>query len=54
MQLDRLGMAQMILAGCSVIFKGLPDDVLKIQVHADMKAESAAKEKPRHEDGAWS
>ncbi len=31
--------------------EGLPDDVLKIRVHADMRAQPGAKEKPRRVAG---
>ena len=43
-----LGLAQVILTGCQGILKSLPDDVLKVQVHVDMRAQAAAKEKPRY------
>ncbi len=36
-----------IPTGCQGIPKSLPDDVLKIWVHAAMRARSGAKEKPR-------
>ncbi len=41
------GLAQVILPGCLGIFKGLPDDVLKVRVHAGMRAQVVTKEKPR-------
>ncbi len=42
-----LGLAQVILTGCQGIPKGLPDDVLKVRVHVEMRAQPAAKEQPR-------
>ncbi len=33
--------------------KGLPDDVLKVRVHADMRAQPAAKEKPRRSGASF-
>ncbi len=41
------GLAQVILTGCQGILKSLPDDVLKVRVHVGMRAQPAAKEKPR-------
>ncbi len=35
MQLDRLGLAHVVLTGCLGIPKNLPDDVLKVQVYVD-------------------
>ena len=37
----------MIPAGSLGIGEGLADDVLKARVHADMRAQPTAKEKPR-------
>ncbi len=45
MQLDRL--AHVVPTGRLGNPKGLPDDVLKVRVHTDMRAQPAAKEKPR-------
>ncbi len=43
----KLGLAQVILTGCQGIPKSLPDDVLKVRVRVGMRAQLAAKEKPR-------
>ncbi len=40
-------MTQAIPTGCQGIPKSLPDDVLKVRVHADMRAQRVTKEKPR-------
>ncbi len=42
-----LGLAQVTPTGRLGIPKSLPDDVLKIRGHAAMRAQPAAKEKPR-------
>ncbi len=47
----KLGLAQVVLAGCLSIGEGLPDDVLKVRVHVSMRAQSRAKEKLRHDGG---
>ncbi len=41
------GLAHMVLTGCQGIPKSLSDDVLKVRVHVGMRAQPAAKEKPR-------
>ncbi len=41
------GLAQVVLTGCQGIPKSLANDVLKVRVHAGMRAQPAAKEKPR-------
>ncbi len=45
MQLDRL--ARVIPTGYQGVPKSLPNDILKVRVHVDMRAQPAAKEKPR-------
>jgi hypothetical protein len=44
----KLGLAQVVLTGCLGIPKSLPDDVFKVRVHAGMRAQPEAKEKPRY------
>ncbi len=44
----KLGLAQVVPTGCQGIPKSLPDDVFKVRVHTVMRAQPAAKEKPRH------
>ncbi len=46
------GLAQVIPTGCQGVPKSLPDDVLKVRVHAYMRAQPAAKEKPHPRGGA--
>ncbi len=41
------GLAQVILTGCQGIPKSLADDVLKVRVHAGMRTQPVAKERPR-------
>ena len=41
------GLAHVVPTGRPGDPKGLPDDVLKVRVHAAMRAQPAAKEKPR-------
>ncbi len=48
----KFDLTHLIFTGCLGIPKSLPDDVLKVQIHAAMRAQPAAKEKPRHEGGA--
>ncbi len=43
----KLGLARVVPTDCQGIPKSLPDDVLKVRVHAGMRAQPAAKEKPR-------
>ncbi len=51
-RLDGLfSLAEVIPAGSLGVGKSLPDDVLKVRVHAGMRAQPAAKEKP-HRSGA--
>ncbi len=40
------GRAFLVKPGCQDILESLPDDVLKVRVHTDMRAQPAAKEKP--------
>ncbi len=40
-------LAQVVSPGRLGIPKSLPDDVLKVRVHVDMRAQPAAKGKPR-------
>ncbi len=42
----KLGLAQIVLAGCLSIGEGLPDDVLKVRVHGGMRARLAAGRQP--------
>ena len=42
----------MIPAGSLGIGEGLADDVLKVRVHVDMRAQAAAKEKPRRSEAS--
>ena len=48
-----LGLAQIVPTDCQGIPKSLPDDVLKVRVHAGMKEQAAAKEKPRAVDNHY-
>ena len=55
----KLGLARVVPTDCQGIPKGLADHALKVRVHADMRAQPAAKGKPRakwclgaHERGA--
>ena len=52
--LDRLGMAQVILAGCLGVLKSLANDILKVRIHVALRARLPAKENPRPRGGAWS
>ena len=43
----KLGLAHVVLTGCQGIPKSLPDHALKVRVHVGMRAQPAAKGKPR-------
>jgi hypothetical protein len=43
----KLGLANAVIAGCLGILESLPDCVIKVRVHEGMRAQPAAKEKPR-------
>ena len=47
----KLDPTQVIPTGCLGIPKSLPDDILKVRVHADMRAQLVAKEKAPPERG---
>ncbi len=52
MQLDRLGLAHVVLAGRLGVLKSLPDDVLKVRVPAGYESAAGGERKAPRENGA--